>query len=90
VGGRFFNDLWKYSQGEWTWMDGSELSDQLGIYTGTASTLAPGSRQQGAAWADPNGNIWLMGGFGLGLLPSQPKNLHTGFDSLQDLWEFQP
>jgi len=90
VGGRYFNDLWKYSQGEWTWMDGSELSDQLGIYTGTASTLAPGSRQQGAAWPDASGNIWLMGGFGLGSLASQPKNLHTGFDSLQDLWEFQP
>jgi len=90
VGGRYFNDLWKYSQGEWTWMDGSELSDQLGIYTGAASTLAPGSRQQGAAWPDASGNIWLMGGFGLGSLASQPKNLHTGFDSLQDLWEFQP
>ncbi len=90
VGGRYFNDLWKYSQGEWTWMDGSELSDQLGIYTGSASTLAPGSRQQGAAWSDGNGNIWLMGGFGLGLLPTQLNNLHTGFNSLQDLWEFQP
>jgi hypothetical protein len=92
IGGRFLNDLWKYSgsTNEWTWMDGSQTADQVGIYTGSASALAPGSRQEGGAFTDLNGNLWLFGGFGYGLLPPQFQNLHSGTDSLQDLWEFQP
>ena len=92
----FFNDLWKYSGGQWTWVDGSQLTNQLGIYPASAGgppspTNAPGSRMQGAPFADANGNLWLFGGFGLGSLPvGSGTNVHSGFDSLQDLWEFQP
>lgn len=28
----YLNDLWKYSDGEWTWVDGSNLVNQPGVY----------------------------------------------------------
>ena len=89
LGGGLYTDLWKYSGGQWTWMTGSQSVNQLGIYTGTPSQLAPGSRQEGTPWVDTNGNLWLFGGFGMGSLPAGLSG-HDGFDSLQDLWEFQP
>ena len=79
----YFNDLWKYSAGEWTWMSGSNLYDQLGSY-GTMGVAAPGNvpgaRIEANGWTDPAGNLWLFGGF--------------GFDStgpnrfLNDLWKY--
>ncbi len=93
LGGAFYTDLWKYSGGQWSWIAGSQSVDQLGIYPAaagqTSPTIQPGSRQEGAAWVDANGNLWLFGGYGLGSLPSG-KSVHDGFDSLQDIWEFQP
>ena len=37
------NDLWEYtiSSGEWTWVGGSNLVDEVGVY-GTKGTAAPG------------------------------------------------
>jgi|tagenome__1003787_1003787.scaffolds.fasta_scaffold20968785_1 hypothetical protein len=89
LGGALYTDLWKYSGGQWTWIAGSQSVDQLGVYAGTPTQLLPGSRQEGAAWVDVNGNLWLFGGVGLGSLPAG-KSVHDGFDSLQDIWEFQP
>jgi hypothetical protein len=100
----FLNDLWKYSGGQWTWMGpsvGSSVSEPqfeniLGVYPASTGlppspSNAPGSRLSGAAWTDLNGNLWLFGGYGLGSLPvGSATNVHTGFDTLQDLWEFQP
>jgi hypothetical protein len=61
------NDLWKYSQGQWTWMGGSRLANQLGTY-GTRGTPArgntPGARGQAVAWTDASGDFWLFGGQG--------------------------
>ena len=37
-----FNDLWKYSGGEWTWVGGSNQIEQTGVY-GTLATPAPGN-----------------------------------------------
>ena len=63
----YFNDLWKYSNGQWTWMSGSNLYNQPGIY-GTMGVAAPsnvpGARIQANGWTDPTGNLWLFGGFG--------------------------
>ncbi len=99
-GGGLLNDLWKYSGGQWTWVapdmpgDSNPFVNELGIYgtQGTANSAnAPGSRNQGLGWTDASGNLWLFGGFGLGTIPvSSGANVHSGFDSLQDLWEFQP
>jgi hypothetical protein len=99
-GGGLFNDLWKYSGGQWTWVapdmpsDPNPFINELGLYgtKGVGDTAnAPGSRDQGLSWTDASGNLWLFGGFGLGTIPvNGTTNVHSGFDSLQDLWEFQP
>ena len=83
VGGGL-NDLWKYSSGQWTWVNGSNLSDQLGVYgaQGIADPAnTPGARQSAMVWVDAAGIFWLFGG--------------SGFDStgllgyMNDLWKFQ-
>ena len=64
----YFNDLWKYSNGQWTWMSGSNTYNQVGVY-GTKGTAAPsnvpGARSQAVGWTDSSGNLWLFGGLGL-------------------------
>ncbi|HEV2469357.1 MAG TPA: kelch repeat-containing protein [Candidatus Sulfotelmatobacter sp.] len=80
--GDFYNDLWKYSGGEWTWMDGSQGPNyDVGVYQ--TPPLAPGARYAGGSWADSSGNLWMFGGFGVASVP-------TAYDSMNDLWEFQP
>ncbi|HTV13892.1 MAG TPA: hypothetical protein VME68_04200 [Acidobacteriaceae bacterium] len=88
------NDLWKYANGEWTWMGGSNVTPPStsfgaagasGVYgtLGTpSSTTDPGGREQVASWKDASGNIWLFGGEGIDV------NGVTG--ELNDLWEFNP
>ncbi len=79
----FFNDLWKYSSGQWTWVSGSSSPNQAGVYgtkgTPSASNV-PGARTGGAGWVDKSGNFWLFGGLGLD---------STGTSHyLNDLWEY--
>jgi len=78
------NDLWKYRNGEWTWVSGSDLSNQDGTY-GTQGTPSlgniPGGRFDMISWRDVNGNLWLFGGFGIASGP--PGNL-------SDLWMYLP
>jgi hypothetical protein len=73
------NDLWKYSAGEWTWMNGSNLSNQAGTY-GTQGTPAagnvPGARSGAIGWIDASGNLWLFGGAG------------DGYNDFNDLWKY--
>jgi len=79
----YFNDLWRFSSNEWTWMAGSDNTDQPGIYgiQGVAASVnSPGARYGAAGWRDLSGNLWLFGG--------------TGYDSvgnvgpLNDLWKY--
>lgn len=77
------NDLWKFSNGQWTWMGGSNIGDQAGVY-GTQGTAAPGNvpgaRQGAVGWTDESGNLWLFGGYG---------NAGPGSGGqLNDLWEY--
>ncbi|MFI5198269.1 MAG: kelch repeat-containing protein [Thermoanaerobaculia bacterium] len=64
---RNFNDLWKWnsSSKQWTWLSGSTVADQLGVF-GTRGVAAPGNvpsaRSNSVSWADTNGNLWLFGG----------------------------
>jgi len=61
------NDLWKYSAGQWTWVSGSNVRGQSSTF-GTEGTLdaaaAPGARSFLTHWTDPQGNLWLFGGYG--------------------------
>jgi N-acetylneuraminic acid mutarotase len=85
--GTRFNDLWKYtpSTGEWTWMSGSNLGSQPGVY-GTQGVPAagnvPGGRTGAVSWTDASGNLWLFGGSGY------DANGNQSF--LNDLWKFTP
>ncbi|PYT79033.1 MAG: hypothetical protein DMG40_17855 [Acidobacteria bacterium] len=92
--GSVLNDLWKYDPvaGQWTWVSGSNLADQNGVYgaqgisnatTNAAATNVPGSRWGALGWVNPDGNLFLFGGFGYGSNASLP----TGF--LNDVWEYQ-
>ncbi len=80
----FLNDLWKYSDGEWTWVSGSNGVNQSPTY-GTEGTLAPGNTPGARAflngWVDANGNLWLIGGYG-------QETAATG--DLNDLWMYMP
>jgi N-acetylneuraminic acid mutarotase len=81
------NDFWEFeiSTSEWTWMGGSALGDEPGIYgtLGVASSKnIPGSRTGALQWTDNQGHFWLLGGEG-----------NDGNDVsalLNDLWEFNP
>jgi N-acetylneuraminic acid mutarotase len=79
----FIDDLWKYSNGQWTWMTGSNVVNEAAVYgvQGTASASnTPGARYTGGAWADKSGNLWLFGGSG---------SYTAGFyGDLNDLWEY--
>jgi N-acetylneuraminic acid mutarotase len=63
------NDLWKYDTqtGNWTWVAGSNLRSQSGVYgdQGVADPSdVPGARYYSTMWVDAANNIWLFGGFG--------------------------
>ncbi|MFY9730307.1 MAG: kelch repeat-containing protein [Candidatus Acidiferrales bacterium] len=77
------NDLWKYSNGQWTWVSGSPLLDQFGVYGSLGVTSPgnfPGSRQVAVGWTDSSGNFWLFGGNGIDSAAA------TGL--LNDMWKF--
>jgi len=79
------NDLWKYDivKNQWTWMGGSDVVNQVGIYgtKGTASaTTIPGARSSSVGWTDAKGNFWLFGGTGY--------DKSTLSSNLNDLWKF--
>lgn len=79
------SDLWRYtlSDNKWTWMAGSPLIYQPGIY-GTMGVPdpgnSPGSREESCGWCDNSGNFWLFGGFG--------KDINSTYGYLNDLWKF--
>lgn len=77
------NDLWEYSSGEWTWVGGSDLADQTGVYgtlgTPSASNI-PGTRNSGAVWTDTSGNVWFFGG--------NNTNSSSPGGYFNDLWEY--
>lgn len=61
------NDLWKYnvSTNNWTWVGGSNITNQVGVYgtKGTPSAAnVPGAREGAVSWTDKDGHLWLFGG----------------------------
>lgn len=84
----FFNDLWKRSGSQWTWVSGSQEFNKTGIYgtEGTAqSTNVPGARSEAATWTDGSGNLWLFGGSGY---DSVGTLISGAVPQLNDLWKF--
>jgi hypothetical protein len=79
----FLNDLWRYSEGQWTWMSGSNTAGSAAVY-GTQGTAAPantpGARNSGVSWTDTSGNLWLFGG--------GTYNSTTGLSYLNDVWKY--
>jgi len=79
----YLNDLWEYSAGQWTWIGGSNLVNQEGVY-GTQGTPAqgnfPGARNDSNSWTDAAGNFWLFGGDGVDSRPDEGE--------LNDLWKY--
>jgi hypothetical protein len=74
------------AHGEWAWISGSSVLNQIGIY-GTlgmpAATNIPGSRFFGSvSWTDASGNLWLFGGDGYDSV------LADGDCDLNDLWKY--
>jgi len=83
----YLNDLWEFdpATSEWTWMGGSNIGQQTGVY-GTLGTPAagniPGARYGAVSWTDSNGRLWLFGGDGWDSTGS--------LGPLNDLWVFDP
>lgn len=80
------NDLWKYNpvSNEWTWLTGSNFSDQRGIYGAMGVTSAsnnPGARFENVGFTDAAGDFWLLGGVGY-------DGNSLGY--LNDLWKYDP
>jgi hypothetical protein len=79
------SDLWKYSAGEWTWLDGANVAGLSGTY-GTQGIAAPsnfpGARFGAVGSRDSAGNLWLFGGYFIS--PSGP----AGNGILNDLWKY--
>jgi hypothetical protein len=79
------NDLWEFKGGQWIWVSGSNLANDVGIY-GTqlvaAASNVPGSRWGPVGWTDAKGSLWLFGGWGYDSDATHGK----GF--LNDTWEY--
>jgi hypothetical protein len=77
------NDLWEFSTTtlQWTWISGSNLVNQAGLYgaQGTASAgNVPGARDWDSSWVKSDSKLWLFGGWA-----------SYGADPLlNDLWVF--
>jgi N-acetylneuraminic acid mutarotase len=83
-GGGDINDLWRYTptDGQWTWVGGSNAIGANGVYgtkSSAAATNIPGARTGAVSWTDRSGHLWLFGGNGYDA---------TGMPGrLNDLWK---
>lgn len=92
AGFNYYNDLWRYSNGQWAWMGGSNTGDQPGTY-GTQGVAAPGnvpgSRASATGWTDKSGNFWLFGGIGYASIgPGGTNSASLPLGNLNDLWKY--
>jgi N-acetylneuraminic acid mutarotase len=54
-----------WAQDMWTWMSGSKIGSQRGVYGKKGlpdAANVPGARGQSISWTDSSGNLWLFGG----------------------------
>lgn len=81
------SDLWKYDplNNAWTWINGSNLTNQSGVYTtvGTPDPAnAPGARDWPLSWTDKANNLWMFGGVGI--------DGNSNWGELNDIWKYIP
>lgn len=81
---RYGNDLWRYKDGTWTWVNGNaDGYNAAGIY-GTRGAAAdanqPGARHAAQAAADADGTAWVHAGQGVDSLGQEAL--------LNDLWRW--
>jgi hypothetical protein len=79
------NDLWMFDGTNWTWVSGTPVVNQPGVY-GTLNLPEPanhpGARRGAVMWCDPGTHaLWLFGGYGYGQNPAL-----SGY--LNDLWRW--
>lgn len=87
------NDLWSMgSNGSWSMVKGSATFGSTGSY-GTQATPAasnePPARSGAAAWTDPAGNLWLLGGTTDDIWQAY-GSAPTAQMMIDDLWEYKP
>lgn len=80
-------DLWKFdpATNNWTWMKGSNVPGDGGVYgtKGLASASnSPGAREAAISYLDTQGNLCLFGGLGYDGVGSPNGNLN-------DAWKYQ-
>jgi N-acetylneuraminic acid mutarotase len=81
------NDLWTFdpAAGTWTWVAGSDIRNQAGIY-GTQGlpdpVSTPGARNGSVSWTDASGRLWLFGGLA--------HDAMGDIGQINDLWSFDP
>jgi N-acetylneuraminic acid mutarotase len=81
----YMNDVWKYnvSANQWTWMKGSSVESQPGVYgtqTIPSASNTPGGRHLSTGWSDASGNLYVWGGNGL-------TNSY-GVQNTNEFWKF--
>src|SRR5258706_520164 len=68
INSSYFNELWKFSSGQWIWVNGTNTTPNPPGTYGTRGTAAaanvPGGRVDALTWTDTSGNLWLFGGSG--------------------------
>lgn len=85
------NDLWKYQNGEWTWIGGEKqmyppiVYGELGV---SNITNSPPGRQVASMTIDSNGVIWIYGGVNIATI-TNGNNLRFPSRVLSDLWKFE-
>jgi len=61
----YLNDLWMYSNNQWTWVNGNSTVNSAGNY-GILKTAnpanSPRSRRNAISWIDNFGSFWIFGG----------------------------
>lgn len=91
------NDLWRFADGQWTWMSGTDsvggvnFGGSNAVYgtQGVADAAnLPGGRYGAASWTDAEGNFWLFGGSGVDSLPFGSRGRELAY--LNDLWKYSP
>jgi hypothetical protein len=65
----YLNDFWKWNvaTSRWSWVNGSNVVNQPGIYGTkgeTSPTSIPGARGWAGSDVDASGRLWLFGGWG--------------------------
>ena len=78
----FLNDLWKYSNGNWTWISGNNTVNVVGVYgtqRGGSQFIYPGSREAPVSAIDSTGSFWIFGGSSS--LTNSKKNMNNRIPS---------